>query len=837
MKKPLPKEVFDNPEKYINFLTLSSDNDFECQYFDRKEAGRLDTNGNICSKDVKNLKENFVTCISAFANSNKQGGLLVVGIDSNGKIIGINHLSEEQINCLCNYNDQLVNQAIQNKPCYLGNKKEIILIYVPYSDSICETISKNPRSWQRLGKQNIEMTQEQKEILKRDKQIVSYEKNFCCKFDPEDLDKDMIEEFKKNYLIESDYYENYTVKDILNQIGAIKKNPNNNDTYYFTNAGFLFFASNPRREIPYSYIRLLRFKSDLSQDKSSISTLDKDFSGPIVKQIQKIRIYLNESGFFDIYQKRSPDGGFIEEPEFPVIAIDEAIVNSVAHRDYAIQKPIECYKFNDTFIVINPGRILQNEQDIPFSFSLDKINLNHNPRNSYIIDWLRKMKDSEGRGFIRALSEGTRRMVDEMKKLNLPAPKYDITPAQTKVSLYNNYVNRIKDIQEDSNQKATEYTNLYPLEFYKGNNLLSVNEIEYSNTELLKELSNKLNLNKWYIDKLSKNILVAFRTEDKYKFNKNIDTIIGFYPAFSFSLKKIWQNHCLCIDYNLKIKNRLNISILLNIISSSEFIDKSAIVHWGEWIKGKIKSINENNSIVLLYDNDEEVEVPNNKIIPNLPILMIERILKLKKVNFDLYTIRKKFSLSLDTNASFKRADMTQNIVNYISSHNIFPISLNEIIVDLIKTPVTLNRQNIRNGQLMVKNLKEPKVEFNSGNQTEDIREGITKFGSRDVEPKDIEIVPFCMENYRDKMSNLINNIKNGQYKYRGSERNFFTKIFYNSIISINSTKNILTKCQYIIKNNPNWINNPQLNRLFLVHTPDNEYALDDEHSDRKSVV
>ena len=78
------KDVFDNPGKYWNFLTLDSDSDFEDQYFDRKEACRPDGSGKVSSNNLKKLTEHIIECVSAFANTNLAGGLLVLGISSVG---------------------------------------------------------------------------------------------------------------------------------------------------------------------------------------------------------------------------------------------------------------------------------------------------------------------------------------------------------------------------------------------------------------------------------------------------------------------------------------------------------------------------------------------------------------------------------------------------------------------------------------------------------------------------------------------------------------------------------------------------------------------------------
>lgn len=71
-------------------------------------------------------------------------------------------------------------------------------------------------------------------------------------------------------------------------------------------------------------------------------------------------------------------------------------------------------------IVKNPGGILQQ---VPQHFSLTDINLESVPRNPKLIEWMRLIKDENDGFLVRALSEGTRRMLEEMEHIGLPAPK------------------------------------------------------------------------------------------------------------------------------------------------------------------------------------------------------------------------------------------------------------------------------------------------------------------------------------------------------------------------------------------------------------------------------
>ncbi|GAX46124.1 hypothetical protein NIES4075_71450 [Tolypothrix sp. NIES-4075] len=244
---PKPKEVFDCPENYWEFVTASSDSDFEGQHFDRKEAGRPDQCGNVGNSQIQKVTEQITECISAFANTNLLGGLLVIGISNKGEVKGIKHLTEKKLNNLLNINVILSNQSAQVRlvDCQddTHSPNIIALIYVPYTKSgICQTIGNSPQAWKRQGFQNILLNYEQLYQLKRDKRILDFEHEFCCSYDPNDLDIGVLQEFRKVYLLDAEY--EYSDEQLLYNAGALIKDGNQ---YAFTNAGFLFFAANPQR--------------------------------------------------------------------------------------------------------------------------------------------------------------------------------------------------------------------------------------------------------------------------------------------------------------------------------------------------------------------------------------------------------------------------------------------------------------------------------------------------------------------------------------------------------------------------------------------------------------
>ena len=253
-----PKDIFDDPLRYLEFFQSA---EFEGQCFGRKEV-RIDNKSQITK-----LKENITRCISAFANSNREGGLLVLGVTDNGTLQGTQHVDEQTMNNILQVTQNLKNHTTQPYIVDVPNsdRKQLHLLYTPYAESaICETVADFSKAWKRVGAQNFPLTDQDREQLKRDKRIVDFEISYCCPYAPDELDKGVVEEFKKCFLQSRDaYFGNDTTEEVLYQAGALIKV---DDKYAFTNAGYLFFASNPRRHLRSMYeARLFRSQRSVAE--------------------------------------------------------------------------------------------------------------------------------------------------------------------------------------------------------------------------------------------------------------------------------------------------------------------------------------------------------------------------------------------------------------------------------------------------------------------------------------------------------------------------------------------------------------------------------------------
>jgi ATP-dependent DNA helicase RecG len=119
---------------------------------------------------------------------------------------------------------------------------------------------------------------------------------------------------------------------------------------------------------------------------------------------------------------------FKEMPEYPTFAWQEAVVNAVAHRDYAIQgQTVEIWLYSDRLVVLSPGA-LSPEVAIEALREGQSAHASRNPRIARVLADLGVMRDQ---------GEGIPRMFDEMQTSFLRLPEVDLVGGRFSVVLHN----------------------------------------------------------------------------------------------------------------------------------------------------------------------------------------------------------------------------------------------------------------------------------------------------------------------------------------------------------------------------------------------------------------
>jgi ATP-dependent DNA helicase RecG len=183
-----------------------------------------------------------------------------------------------------------------------------------------------------------------------------------------------------------------------------------------TNSGLLLFGRDPQRWVPSSVILAVRYAGRTMAD----TFVRQEIRGTLPEQIRLAEAFVVEN-----MRRGTRLMGLerVEEMEYPVEAIREAIVNAVAHRDYQIRgDEIRVLMFSDRIEFYSPGRL-------PGHITVKNLVDERYSRNEIIVQILSDM------GFIERLGYGIDRMIRLMAKAGLPEPRFAETAAGFQVTL------------------------------------------------------------------------------------------------------------------------------------------------------------------------------------------------------------------------------------------------------------------------------------------------------------------------------------------------------------------------------------------------------------------
>lgn len=182
-----------------------------------------------------------------------------------------------------------------------------------------------------------------------------------------------------------------------------------------TFAGLLMFGSYPQRFEQQMVVVFLQFYGTTTTEEapSGERFLDnRKFEGTIKEIIDSATAYVMAG-----MRKGSLIRGVTRQdiPEYPEVALREAIVNAVAHRDYSHfvrGSHIQVRMFADRLEVENPGGLYGG-------VTIDRLQEGQSTRNLLLVQLMEDMHMVENRG------SGIDAMLDAMQKRGLPAPVFE----------------------------------------------------------------------------------------------------------------------------------------------------------------------------------------------------------------------------------------------------------------------------------------------------------------------------------------------------------------------------------------------------------------------------
>lgn len=398
--------------------------------------------------EVDRLAETLV----AFANAD--GGTILVGIGSSGRIAG--DLDPEGLEAT------LLRAQMRCRPPV---RTEWQTVHVPHGTVVAVTVPRssdlhtldNGQILLRSGDHNRSLEGDELRRFAVAKGGTSFEEEAVAGVTMEDLSQEVIAEYERKRHQRAPRGERLSREELLHTSGAFTQ------TDEVTVAGLLLFGRQPQLFLPQSGIVFVRFPG------TRPGTLEgpgyarrEEINGPLSRIIEQAWEVLWE----EMRREAVITGLNREErPEYPEVAVREALVNAVVHRDYRLRgRRIEIRMFDDRLEIISPG-------GLPGHITLDNIVEEHFSRNPRIVRGLFYW------GYIEELGIGVDRMIEAMVQGGHPPPHFDAKPHSFTVVLRNvrerpvqkwpqsmneRQIHALKYIEERGQITNREYRTLFP---------------------------------------------------------------------------------------------------------------------------------------------------------------------------------------------------------------------------------------------------------------------------------------------------------------------------------------------------------------------------------------
>lgn len=191
-------------------------------------------------------------------------------------------------------------------------------------------------------------------------------------------------------------------------------------------AGMLLFGVRTEWHEPFAFQIIVYRGTEPDTDDRLDS---RSFVGTIQHQITSAMAYLRSSAVISVGTAKSGLGRK-DSPNYSERALQEAIVNALAHRDYAIAGPVRLQAFSDRITLTNPGRLPNSLEPADLFAGAQPVR-----RNQVIVGFLTQeatwppgqwVMDGSGEGFLTIVRE-TERISSQRPTISQQTEAFSLT--------------------------------------------------------------------------------------------------------------------------------------------------------------------------------------------------------------------------------------------------------------------------------------------------------------------------------------------------------------------------------------------------------------------------
>ncbi|MBI4398611.1 MAG: putative DNA binding domain-containing protein [Candidatus Omnitrophica bacterium] len=369
---------------------------------------KSDKNKSIINKDEsttvewkQSLSEMDELIETAVAFANTEGGRIFMGISPGGKVAGVQigkGTIEKIVNHIRQHTDPKLHPRVTVKHL---DRKEVIVVEIKESHD--HLVLAFGRPYKRVGRSTVKMTKDEYEhlIFEKHHDKLHFDTMVCKNASLQDIDPAKVRWFLEKAKEEGRLNTpgKVSVKDALQYLKVFHHSKLNN-------TAILLFAKDPQKFFVQSKIYAGRIKGTEGHDFLDTKVLEGTIPELRGGALRFIAEHIKKAVFFDANQR-------YDKWEYPLRALEEALNNALAHRDYWANGDIQLAIYDNRIEIWNPG-------ELPKQLTPKQLKEKHRsiPRNQFLADKLYLIK------YIERWGRGTNRIVEEMRKEKLPDPVF-----------------------------------------------------------------------------------------------------------------------------------------------------------------------------------------------------------------------------------------------------------------------------------------------------------------------------------------------------------------------------------------------------------------------------
>ena len=352
----------------------------------------------------------------AFANA--EGGAVFLGVDDAGAVIGIpadrlDAVEQWLLNIATHNCDPPIRPVVRKAllPAASGGDRRVLLVEIPRGLYVHRT--SGGRYFVRIGSTKRDLTPAELARLfqQRGREYV---------FDEQPVLAAAVEHLNRHRL-EAFFGRSPTIPwlDLLRNTRVTVRDADGVDRP--TVAGLLVFGTEPTDLLASGSIEAADYRGARLSSDDLIHA--ERIAGPVSDQI--------DAGIAFVARFMRSAGAPDAAARYDIDVVDEAVVNAVAHRDYAISgSKIRLFLFADRLELYSPGKL-------PNTITLDDMPYRTFTRNQLLVNFLSRIRSKRtGQVFLESRGEGVRKILDAGHAHSGRRPEYALFGDELRLTLW-----------------------------------------------------------------------------------------------------------------------------------------------------------------------------------------------------------------------------------------------------------------------------------------------------------------------------------------------------------------------------------------------------------------